>query len=478
MRSAEIWTEKYSPRGLDGFVGNPEVVDFAARWAGAWSEGKQQQPILLFGQTGTGKTCLAHLLARANGWQVFEINASDFRTKDMVERLAGAAAQNASFSGRPRLVLIDEVDGISGTKERGGIAAVAQVIKTSQNPVILTANDLYGQKKLTSLRSHVKPLEFKKINYLSIAKRLREILAEEKIEFDPEAVKLLAKGSGGDFRGALLDLQALSMDGEITQEKVETLGYRERQEKIFKVLGSVFHGTDIREIRKMRASSDVGNDLLKRWIEENIPRQYTGAEDIANAFERFSKADIYDGRIFRRQHYGFLRYSGDLMSAGVALSRKNDYGWSMYQFPTLLSKLSRSSSLRAMKKEIGLKVGKKTHSSARDIIAHDLEYLKILVSQSKNYATAFTAQFEFSDKELAYLLGTKPETKKVKTIIDEAARLRQEHLVEKRKTFGLAHGIREEESESLSNEGPEEKTSGKEPETPEEPRGQTTLFGH
>ncbi len=478
MRSADVWTEKHSPRGLDSFVGNPEAVDFAAKWAKAWADGKRQQPIMLFGQTGTGKTCLAHLLAKENGWQLFEINASDFRTKDMVEKLAGAASQNASFSGKPRLVLIDEVDGISGTKERGGVAAVAQVVKASQNPVILTANEFYGSKKLTPLRSHVKPLEFKKINYLSIAKRLREILASENTEFDPEAVKLLAKGSGGDFRGALLDLQALSTGEKITQEAVERLGYRERREKIFKVLGSIFHGTDIREIRRSKAASDVGNDLLKRWIEENIPRQYTEGEDIANAFERFSKADIYDGRIFRRQHYGFLRYSGDLMSAGVALSRKNNYGWSMYQFPTLLSKLSRSSSLRAMKKEIGLKVGKKTHSSAKDIISHDLEYLKIMM-KDKNYATGFTAQFEFNDKEIAYLLNTKPTTQKVKKIIAEAETLRKEHLIEKRKKFGVFSVFSESETpgQEIQEAPPEDEEEQKQTE-PEKTPSQTTLFGH
>lgn len=430
---SELWTEKYFPSNLDEFVGNSEIVSEVEKWADAWNKGKRQVPILLWGQTGAGKTCLAYLIAKLNDWGLFELNASDFRSKEVIDRLVGAAAFNASFSGKKRLILLDEIDGLQ-SRDRGGAEAILQIMRNSHNPIILTANEIYSDKKLTSIRTVSKTLEFKKINYLSIAKRLREICDKEKIEYDEEAIKVLAKNSGGDFRSALLDLQTLSLGGKIGTDVVNSLGSRERQQKIFSTLRQIFRGENFNEIRKARQSSDVDKDLLERWIEENIPRQYTKTEDVANAFNSLSRADIFNGRIMKRQHYGFLRYSTELMTVGVALSRKNEYrDFVMYQFPTLLSKLARSYSLRASKIAVSKKIGEKTHSSARRVISQDLFYI-MEIMKDKEKAIELTAEFEFDEKELAFLLGTKPDTKRVKDIIEKALELRAKRIAEKRKT--------------------------------------------
>lgn len=429
----KLWTEKYFPANYEEFVGNPEIVDYARAWAKRWNSGHKEKPLLLYGQTGAGKTCLAYLVAKQNDWGVFELNASDFRNKDIIERLVGAASQNASFSGKPRLILIDEVDGIRGSADRGGLAAIARILRETQNPIILTANDIYSNQNLATVRRYCKLLEFKKINYLSIAKYAREILEKESVEFEEDGIKELAKNSSGDLRSVLLDLQTLASDEKITQKSIESLGYRERQEKIFKVLMDIFKGKDFFEIRRARNSLDMSNDLLERWIEENIPRQYTKPEDIAAAFERLSRANIFEGRIIRRQHWGFLRYSSELMTAGVALSRKHDYhGYVPYQFPTLLSKLSKSKGLRAMKKELARKIGKQTHSSFRQILSYDLPYLKMLV-QNSDYAVGLTAAFGFDGNELAFLLDTKPERKKVQKILEQAEELRKQNIATKRR---------------------------------------------
>ncbi|HIH21781.1 MAG TPA: AAA family ATPase, partial [Candidatus Diapherotrites archaeon] len=107
--------------------------------------------MLFHGHTGSGKTLLAEITARENAWELFELNASDFRTKDIIERIAGAAALNSSFSGKLRLVLLDEVDGLQGTADKGGAAAIGSLLRQASQPVILTANEIYGDagKKLS-----------------------------------------------------------------------------------------------------------------------------------------------------------------------------------------------------------------------------------------------------------------------------------------------------------------------------------------
>jgi replication factor C large subunit len=98
---------------------------------------------------------------------LFELNASHFRTKDIIEKIVGAATQNASFDGKKRLVLLDEIDGIHGKEDKGGLQAILQVIKDSQNPLILTANDIYADKKLAPLRTACTLWQFMHMSKLS-----------------------------------------------------------------------------------------------------------------------------------------------------------------------------------------------------------------------------------------------------------------------------------------------------------------------
>ena len=464
-----LWTEKFFPQDFNEFIGNVEVVDVARRWASSWDKGKKDKPLLFFGATGTGKTCLAVLIARHFGWGIFELNASDFRTKEVIEKMAGAASQGASFSGKKRLILLDEIDGLQA-RDKGGAAAIVKIAKNSNNPVILTANDIYGNQKLSSIREQSKLMQFKKINYLSIAKRIREILEKEGTKFDADAIKLFAKNCGGDFRSALLDVQTLSLGGNISMKDVESLGYRERQENVFKVLDVIFKGKSVDEVRKARFQSNISDDLLFRWVEENIPRVYN-CEDTANAFSVLSRADIFEGRIFNRQHYGFKRYSSELFSTGVALSKEGEYhGWLKMQFPSLLKKLSRSSSSRNTKKELAKKMGVKMHSSSRTVMVEDFAFIKMILKE-KDKAVQYAAAFDLDEKQIAFLLDSKPSTKKVKNIFDAAQELKKKEMIAKRKPF---EALNEKSLNSFEENEAEQDPPAEKPE--EQGHSQTKLF--
>ncbi len=414
-----LWTEKFNPKNLEEFIGNTDLVQKALVWSKEWNSGKIQKPLLFFGQTGSGKTTLAYLLAKINSWSVFELNASDFRNKDSIEKIAGSAAMNSSFTGEKRLILFDEIDALSSA-DRGGGTAINKILKESQNPVILTANKVYGEKKLMTIRNNCALMKFKKINYLSMSKRLKELCVTEGIEVEEEAIELLAKNSAGDMRSALIDLHTLALTKKVSLKDIESLGYREKQEDVFKVLRKIFTAETFSEARNARFSADIDSDLLMKWIEENIPRQFSDINEIANAFEKLSKADVFNGRIRRRQHYGFLRYSSELMSTGVSMSKeKPNRNFIMYQFPVFISRLNRNSSLRETKKSIASKMSNEIHSSTKEIIASDLPFIKQCFS-NKDFAVRFSAKFELTEKEIAFLLNTKPETKKVKVIFDEA----------------------------------------------------------
>ncbi|MFH0714930.1 MAG: replication factor C large subunit [Candidatus Diapherotrites archaeon] len=422
----QLWTEKYFPQSLEGFVGNSEIVRQAHLWALQWQKGEKQKPLLFFGPTGIGKTALAFLLAKELKWSLFELNASDSRSKDVIEKVAGGAAFNASFSGQKRLVLLDEIDGLQGREDKGGAAAVLDVLKQAQNPVILTANDVYGDKKLASIRGFCQKMEFRRPSFPSIAKFLREICEKENIDYDQESLTLLAKNASGDIRSSLLDLQTICEHSKkITLQDVKELGFRERQERIFEVLNSIFKAKTVEEARTARFSSDLSDDMLLRWIEENIPRAFKTPEEQMRAFEQLSRADIFLGRIFKRQHYGFLKYAGDLSTAGVALSGEA-HGFLQLQFPQILSQLSASSSLRLQKSEIAEKMQSKMFASKRELVK-DFPYWKTML-EKEEFAVNFAAAFDWNEDDLGFLLEAKSDSKKVKVILEKAKELKHSQL--------------------------------------------------
>ncbi len=424
QRKSTLFTDIYFPKNFEEFIGNVEIVDFTIDWAKKWSEGKKQKPLMFFGSPGVGKTALALLTAKVMNWQLFESNASDLRNKEEIEKVAGAAAGNASLFGGLRLVLIDEIDCLQ-VQDRGGASAIASIVKESNNPVILTANDLYGDKKLLPFRTICELKEFKKINYLSIAKKLREICDKENISYEDEAIKELAKNSSGDYRSALLDLHSLSPN--ITLIDVKNIDSRQRKEKVFSVLTKIFKGHDLKEINQFVYNSEVPNDLLIRWIEENIPRQFD-SKDSATAFDYLSKGDIFNGRIMRRQHYSFLKYSNFLSTTAVGLSRSKDYtSFTPFQFPNLLNSLSANSSSRALRKSIAKKVAKKIHCSSSQSV-QDMWLLSLLMQSDK--AEHLVLGFGFDDKEIMFLLGGKKE-KKAEELLTKSKELEKKIIYEK-----------------------------------------------
>ncbi|MDO8624500.1 MAG: replication factor C large subunit, partial [Candidatus Diapherotrites archaeon] len=423
---SQLWVQTHVPKTFEAFVGNSELVREVSNWALEWSKGNAQKPLLLFGPPGCGKTLLVELTARLSGWHLFESNASDLRSKDAVEKVIGAASSNASFAGTYRMVLLDEIDQMQKGADRGGMSAVLAVLKEAKNPVILTANDIYENTQMSEIRNFCRKLEFKKPNYLSVARFLREVCEKEGIDFDSESILLLAKNASGDIRSALLDLQTIcGQTRKITLSDVESIGVRERSERVFATVQKVFRSRTVADSQHARSATDADPDFLLRWIEENIPLEFPDSHERANAFERLSRADVFNGRIGIRQHYGFMRYSLELMTTGVALChREPRHEFIMYKFPGLLRLLSASAGVRSMQKSLGKKVGKKMHSSSREFSSQDLPYWRQMF-ESKQTAIALCAMFNLAIEEIAFVSRSDAKSKTVSEIFGKSQALAQ-----------------------------------------------------
>ena len=155
------WTETYRPSTLAEVRGNDKARDALRGWADTWDD--HREAVILHGSPGVGKTSAAHALANDMGWETIELNASDQRRADDIERFAGRAAKNSTLGGTGRqLIIVDEADNIHGNVDRGGAQAITSLVKEAQHPIVLIANEFYEMSN--GLRNACQEIEFRDVS--------------------------------------------------------------------------------------------------------------------------------------------------------------------------------------------------------------------------------------------------------------------------------------------------------------------------
>jgi len=383
-----MWVYKHAPRAVSEVAGNEEARETVKKWAFDWQRGKRGKPLLLYGPTGCGKTALVRALAAEMNWTLVESNAGTDRGSGGFARSAGTANSEDLYGGR-RLLFIDEVDAVFDRAARGEggksmAAALAPALEERALPVILAAENAW-EPKLAQLRSYCSLVEFKRVNWRALAKALGKIAAEEKSGLTPEEIEALARGAGGDLRAAINDLQVSSAGREETGDEAAAPGGRDRQERVFDTLRSVFHAKSFGEALRAADSSSEDLERLLLWVDENVPREYEDVEDAARAFESLSKASVFEARIRRAQNWSLLKYVRALALGGAAAARKNSRPkFVAYAFPSILKALGESKKNRALLKAALSKVEAPLHCSR----AQALE-TAALFSKTKGFAEFF-----------------------------------------------------------------------------------------
>ena len=265
----EIWVDKYKPMEISRIVGQGKAKKDIMDFMGSWRPGLAA---FLHGSPGVGKTLMVETLAGEKDLSILRLNASDSRNASQIESMLLSASQTHDLSGRGRLLLIDEVDGISG-RERGAVSSIIKVVRVSRFPVFIIANDPW-KPKLAPLRKVCKVIKFSKVMAPSIEKRLREISRSEGVETDDVVLKNLARFAQGDIRSAISDLQIVCHGRKsLTSEDLSILGFRERKSNIFTTLPIIFHSRKIAATRKAIYEMDKDPDEVFWWIESNVDQE-------------------------------------------------------------------------------------------------------------------------------------------------------------------------------------------------------------
>jgi replication factor C large subunit len=385
------FVQKYKPQFVRELVSQNDAVNIFLKWISKWKPG--EKALLFHGPPGVGKTALIHAWTYERNLEFIELNASDWRSALQIQEVLGQSMKQMPLFKKSKIFLIDEIDGIAGREDLGGVGAIIKIIKESRFPVVLIANKPYDPK-LRTLRQYCQLVEFKKIPVFDIEKKLGEICAREKIIAGKEVLRALAKRSQGDLRSALNDLETLVQGkNEIKIENLEVLGFREREENIFETIRTIFKTSNVLVAKLAINNSDKDPEEIFWWIENNVANEFEDPEEIARAFDALSRADIFRKRIFSNQNYSLKAYMIDLMTAGVAVSKKTMYRkFTRYQYPSNIMMLGRTKESRGELKESLAKMSLVFHCSGKKIKSEFLPYLKIL-SRDRNLKKYLQQEF-------------------------------------------------------------------------------------
>ncbi len=366
---------------------------------------EKKNSALIYGPSGTGKTCAVHAISNELGCEILEVNASDFRNTEQIELRVGNAIRQRSLFSHGKIILIDEIDGLSGHQDRGGIQAIQKLIAVSSYPVIMTATNPFDNK-FSSLRSKSNMVEFFELDHLSVFNILKKICESESIKFDENALKSLARMSGGDARAAINDLQSLTqINKNLTIEGLTELTDRNKTDNIMTALNRIFKTTDLKIA--ISAFENVDEDLNEQmlWLDENLPKEYTKPNELAKAYEMLSKADVFNRRIRRWQHYRFLIYINALITAGIASAKDEKYKNLVQYKPTgRILKIWWANQKLAKKKAIAEKIASKTHTSKKEILKSTMPYLPLIFKNQK-MRTGIIKELDLGDEEVEWLKG-------------------------------------------------------------------------
>jgi len=233
---SQLWTTKYAPTSLNQICGNKNSVEKLQRWLQkfpkslktnfklAGSDGSGSfRAVLIHGPPGIGKTTAAHLVAKLEGYDIVESNASDTRSKKLVEDgLRGVLSTNSLlgyFAGdgkkveqnKKKMVLImDEVDGMSAG-DRGGVGALAAVCKKTEVPMILICND----RRLPKMKPFdyvTYDLPFRRPTVDQIRSRIMTITFREGLKMPVPVINALIEGSHADIRQVVNMVSTAKLD--------------------------------------------------------------------------------------------------------------------------------------------------------------------------------------------------------------------------------------------------------------------------
>jgi replication factor C large subunit len=357
-----MWSETYRPKRLEDMVGNDELRAKLVAWLSRWKKGGKA--VILLGPPGTGKTTTVQLAAKKLGLNLVQLNASDRRTRDMLEAKLGEALLSTNLFGEKTLIFLDEVDGLSGRADFGAVDFIRESVRRSANPIVMAANDP-DSKEVRKLSSAATSYLFVRPSEAQVVRYLRGIAQKEGLDVADEGLRAIAASANGDIRAAINSLQGgapASKDEELTASQA---------------LNRFFDASNYRDaVRALRSYPGQPRDKV-RELATSVMRSRIHGERKARALEVLSLADVMVGRMVKGRDWRLLRYLDPLLASDLRVALGDGglaYSQDAVPFPLQLRIWNDSRKL----KDIGAMVGRRTGISGRGALVEDVPYLMLL----------------------------------------------------------------------------------------------------
>ncbi|CAG4920757.1 unnamed protein product [Colias eurytheme] len=379
-----MWVDKYKPTNIKQIIGQhgeasnvKKLMNWLTKWyinrkaklakPNPWAkndDGGFYKAALLSGPPGVGKTTTVSLVCKELGFDTVEFNASDTRSKNLIKEQITELLSTTSLSGYARgvtgkqavtkkhVLVMDEVDGMAGNEDRGGLQELIGLIKSTSVPIICMCNDR-NSEKMRSLVNYCYDLRFSRPRVDQIKAAMMSVCFKEGIKIPGDVLSQLITAAGQDVRQTLHLLSVWSADPQLAdKEHLQKEAQKVKKdikmgpwEAIRKVFSEEEHKTMSLNDRSDLFFTDYS--LAPLFVQENYlqvaphcPKKEV-LDRLSKAADSLSIGDMVDARIRGNQAWSLLpiqaMYSsvipGQVMSGHVA---------GQIQFPGWLGKNSRA----------------------------------------------------------------------------------------------------------------------------------------
>ncbi|CAF2316120.1 unnamed protein product [Rotaria sp. Silwood2] len=366
--STLMWADKYKPRTIKNLIGqqgDKSCVQKLIVWLRDWYKhhGRSDEKIkakasngfnrnedpalfkaaLLSGPPGIGKTTAAQLVCEHLNFEYIEKNASDQRSKKLVATLSSDSHSVASFVNKSSLsncvLIMDEVDGVAGNEDRGGIQELISLIKRSRIPIICICNDRQ-HKKIRSLANYCYDLRFYRPTIQQIRGAMMTVLHRENIhQIKQETLDEIIKSCNQDIRQTLHSLNLWAIEGETNSNAAKMID-KAVNNNPFELCRLSFSD----ELRQKSLSDKIeiffyDYQLMPLLIQENY----------LQCLPTLSRSDNEKKKINDIQHLSLLSKAAENMCIGDICSQmiySRNESWSLLPYQAIFSTVAPCSYIR------------------------------------------------------------------------------------------------------------------------------------
>uniref|UniRef100_A0A671NQB6 Replication factor C subunit 1 n=1 Tax=Sinocyclocheilus anshuiensis TaxID=1608454 RepID=A0A671NQB6_9TELE len=421
--SSLLWVDKYRPRSLKSLIGqqgDQSCANKLLRWLQNWhkhhssntkapykfgkfgskDDGSGFKAALLSGPPGVGKTTTAALVCEELGYSYVEMNASCTRSKNSLKEVIAESLNNTSiknfYTGASQTVsskhvlIMDEVDGMAGNEDRGGIQEMIGLIKQSKIPIICMCNDRNHQK-IRSLANYCYDLRFQRPRVEQIKGAIMSIAFKEGLKIPPPALNEVILASNQDIRQVLHNLSMWSAkDKVMTYDQAKADANNAKKDmKLgpFDVCRKVFASGEETAHMSLIDKSDLffhDYSLAPLFVQENYlhVRPAAAGGNLKNHLVLLSKTadsicdgDLVDKQIRSRQAWSLLPTQA-IYASVLPGELMRGYMSQFPTFPSWLGKFSSAGKHRRIIQELASHMSLKTLSSKEAINLDYLPYLR------------------------------------------------------------------------------------------------------